>query len=66
MIRILLPLGILPAILTSIVLFSLTHVLNLLSGQSMEQTVLQIVYALLTRIVLAQLFSELPPTYAIA
>ena len=56
MIKILLPLGMLPAILTSSVLFSLTHILNLLSGQSMGQTVLQLVYALLIGIVLAQLF----------
>lgn len=56
MIKILLPLGIVPAIVTSSLLFSLTHVLNLLSGQSMGQTVLQIVYALLMGIVLAQLF----------
>lgn len=56
MIKILLPLGILPTILTSSVLFSLTHFLNLLSGQSVGQTVLQLVYALLTGIVLAQLF----------
>lgn len=55
-IKILLPLGILPAILTSSLLFSLTHFLNLLSGQSMGQTVLQLVYALLIGIVLAQLF----------
>ncbi|HJF32174.1 MAG TPA: CPBP family intramembrane metalloprotease [Sporosarcina psychrophila] len=56
MIKILLPLGIVPAILTSSLLFSLTHVLNLLSGQSIGQTVLQLVYAFLIGIVLAQLF----------
>lgn len=56
MIKILLPLGILPAILTSSTLFSVTHMLNLLSGQSMGQTGLQLVYSLLIGIVLAQLF----------
>lgn len=56
MIKILLPLGILPAILTSSILFSVTHMLNLLSGQSIGQTGLQLVYSLLIGIVLAQLF----------
>lgn len=59
MIKILLPLGILPAILTSSILFSVTHMLNLLSGQSMGQTVLQLVYSLLIGIVLAQLFIKM-------
>lgn len=63
MIKILLPLGIIPAILTSSVLFSLTHILNLLSGQSMGQTILQLVYALLTGIVLAQLFIKIGSIY---
>ena len=56
MIKILLPLGIVPAIVTSSLLFSLTHVLNLLSGQSAGQMMLQLVYALLIGVVLAQLF----------
>lgn len=56
MIKILLPLGIVPAILTTSILFSLTHILNLLSGQGIGQTVLQLIYALLIGIVLAQLF----------
>lgn len=55
-IKILLPIGVVPAILTSSILFSFTHILNLLSGQSAEQMVLQLVYALLIGIVLAQLF----------
>ena len=56
MIKILLPLGILPAILTSSILFSVTHMLNLLSGQSLGQTGLQLAYSFLIGIVLAQLF----------
>ncbi|AWE07391.1 CPBP family intramembrane metalloprotease [Lysinibacillus sp. 2017] len=56
MIKILLPLGILPAILTSSILFSVTHMLNLLSGQSIGQMGLQLIYSLLIGIVLAQLF----------
>ena len=55
MIKILLPLGMLPAILTSSILFSVTHMLNLLSGQSLEQTGLQLVYSLLIGIMLAHL-----------
>ncbi|MEK5206741.1 CPBP family intramembrane glutamic endopeptidase [Psychrobacillus sp. FSL H8-0510] len=56
MIKILLPRGILPAILTSSILFSVTHMLNLLSGQSLGQTGLQLAYSFLIGIVLAQLF----------
>ena len=56
MVKILLPLGILPAILTSSILFSVTHMLNLLSGQSIGQTGLQLAYSFLIGIVLAQLF----------
>ena len=56
MIKILLPLGMHSAILTSSILFSVTHMLNLLSGQSLGQTGLQLIYSLLIGIVLAQLF----------
>ncbi|AKG37166.1 CPBP family intramembrane glutamic endopeptidase [Paenibacillus durus] len=45
--NILLPKGVKAAVITSSLLFSITHVLNALSGQSAIQTVLQIVYALL-------------------
>lgn len=43
------------AVITSSVLFSVTHVLNMLSGQSAEDTVVQLVYALLTGAALALL-----------
>ncbi|WP_025688141.1 CPBP family intramembrane glutamic endopeptidase [Paenibacillus zanthoxyli] len=45
--NILLPKGVKTAVITSSLLFSITHVLNALSGQSAVQTALQIVYALL-------------------
>lgn len=56
MIKILLPLGNLKAILLSSLLFSFAHILNLLSGQSINETGLQLIYSLLIGIVLAQLF----------
>ncbi|MDR9852578.1 CPBP family intramembrane glutamic endopeptidase [Paenibacillus sp. VCA1] len=43
------------AVITSSLLFSVTHVLNMLSGQSAEDTVVQLVYALLTGAALALL-----------
>ncbi|MWV45605.1 CPBP family intramembrane metalloprotease [Paenibacillus sp. HJL G12] len=43
------------AVITSSLLFSVTHVLNMLSGQSVEDTVVQLVYALLTGAALALL-----------
>jgi hypothetical protein len=43
----LLPKGVKTAVITSALLFSLTHILNLLSGQNLTETLLQIVYALL-------------------
>lgn len=51
----LLPKGIKTAVITSSILFAITHVLNVLSGQDAFQTVLQIVYALLIGTVLALL-----------
>ncbi|MGC6590104.1 lysostaphin resistance A-like protein [Paenibacillus sp. Dod16] len=51
----LLPKGIPTAVITSSTLFAVTHVLNVLSGQDIFQTVLQIVYALLIGAVLALL-----------
>ncbi|MBE1553176.1 CPBP family intramembrane glutamic endopeptidase [Sporosarcina limicola] len=54
-VHILVPKGIVTAIITSSLLFSLSHILNSLSGQSIEQTLLQVAYALLLGIVLAQL-----------
>ncbi|MBN3524985.1 CPBP family intramembrane glutamic endopeptidase [Paenibacillus apiarius] len=53
--HILLPKGIAPAVIASSILFSLTHVLNMLSGQDMARTILQLVYALLVGAVLALL-----------
>lgn len=35
------------AVVTSSVLFSITHIINALSGQSMADTILQLIYALL-------------------
>ncbi|MFC3749327.1 CPBP family intramembrane glutamic endopeptidase [Paenibacillus sp. GCM10012306] len=43
------------AVVTSSILFSITHILNALSGQNLTQTLLQIVYALLIGTVLALL-----------
>lgn len=51
----LLPKGIKTAVITSSILFAVTHVLNVLSGQDAFQTILQIVYALLIGAVLALL-----------
>ncbi|WP_144509318.1 CPBP family intramembrane glutamic endopeptidase [Bacillus sp. FJAT-22090] len=56
MVKLLLPLGNFSAILISSALFSFSHILNLLSGQGIWQTGLQLIYALLIGIVLAQLF----------
>lgn len=53
--HILLPKGIAPAVITSSILFSLTHALNMLSGQDIARTILQLVYALLVGAVLALL-----------
>lgn len=47
--------GITVAVVTSSLLFSVTHVLNILSGQSAEDTVVQLIYALLTGAALALL-----------
>lgn len=51
----LLPKGMKTAVITSSILFAVTHVLNVLSGQDAFQTILQIVYALLIGAVLALL-----------
>ncbi|ULO07217.1 CPBP family intramembrane metalloprotease [Paenibacillus sp. 19GGS1-52] len=47
--------GVKPAVVTSTILFSVTHVLNAMSGQDTAQTILQVVYALLLGAVLALL-----------
>ncbi|WP_426254381.1 CPBP family intramembrane glutamic endopeptidase [Paenibacillus pabuli] len=43
------------AVVTSSVLFSITHIMNALSGQSMADTILQLIYALLLGAALALL-----------
>ncbi|NGM85087.1 CPBP family intramembrane metalloprotease [Paenibacillus sp. 7124] len=53
--NILLPKGVKTAVLTSSILFAVTHILRVLSGQSALQTVLLIVYALLIGCALALL-----------
>ncbi|TYP68077.1 CPBP family intramembrane glutamic endopeptidase [Paenibacillus methanolicus] len=53
--NILLPKGAVTAVVASSVLFSITHMLNLLSGQSIGQTILQLAYSLLVGLALALL-----------
>lgn len=53
--KILLPKGALTAVITSSILFSITHLLNALSGTDMTQILLQLAYALLIGLVLALL-----------
>ncbi|WP_233569830.1 CPBP family intramembrane glutamic endopeptidase [Falsibacillus albus] len=55
MLNILISKGFRFAVLTSSVLFGLTHSLQLLGGQSLEQTILQIMYAFFTGLVLSLL-----------
>lgn len=55
MLNILLPKGIMPAVLTSSFLFAITHSLQLLGGQSLETTILQITYAFFIGMVLSLL-----------
>lgn len=47
--------GVVTAVVVSSILFSITHILNVLSGQSLPYTILQIVYALLVGFALALL-----------
>lgn len=55
MLNILLPKGIRAAVLTSSLLFAITHSLQLLGGQSLETTILQISYAFFIGMVLSLL-----------
>jgi membrane protease YdiL (CAAX protease family) len=55
MLNILLPKGIRSAVLTSSLLFAITHSLQLLGGQSLETTILQITYAFFIGMVLSLL-----------
>ncbi|WP_438433805.1 lysostaphin resistance A-like protein [Gorillibacterium sp. sgz500922] len=54
--NLLLPRGVRTAVLGSALLFSLTHLLNLVGGQSLPATLLQLAYALLVGLALALLF----------
>ncbi|MCM0623735.1 CPBP family intramembrane metalloprotease [Lysinibacillus sp. OL1_EC] len=58
MLRMLLAKGAFSAVWISSILFGVTHALQLLDGQSLEDTILQIIYALLVGLVLALLVLE--------
>lgn len=58
MLRMLLAKGPLTAVWVSSFLFSVTHALQLLGGQSLEDTVIQIIYALLVGLVLSLLILD--------
>lgn len=55
MLRMLMTIGVKKAVVISSLLFGMTHALQLMSGQSVEDTVLQILYAILVGAVLALL-----------
>lgn len=55
MLRMLLAKGPITAVWVSSLLFSITHALQLFGGQSLEDTVIQIIYALLVGLVLSLL-----------
>lgn len=57
--KILLKKGTAVAVITSSILFAVTHILNALSGQNLADTLLQIVYALLVGLVLALLMVKM-------
>lgn len=58
MLRMLLAKGAFTAVLISSLLFGITHSLQLLGGQSLEDTIIQIVYALLVGLVLSLLILD--------
>jgi len=58
MLRVLLAKGAFTAVLITSVLFGVTHALQLLGGQSLEDTVIQIIYALLVGLVLSLLIID--------
>lgn len=58
MLRMLLTKGVATAVLVSSILFGVTHDLQLLGGQSLEDTILQIIYALLVGLVLSLLIGR--------
>ncbi|NRD77089.1 CPBP family intramembrane metalloprotease [Bacillus sp. BRMEA1] len=55
MLRILLPKGVKKAVILSSFLFGITHLLQLIGGQSIEATILQIIYAFLVGLALSML-----------
>lgn len=58
MLRMLLTKGVATAVWVSSILFGVTHALQLLGGQSLEDTILQIIYALLVGLVLSLLIGR--------
>ena len=58
MLRMLLTKGVATAVWVSSILFGVTHALQLLGGQSLEDTILQIIYALLVGLVLSLLILD--------
>jgi len=58
LLHILLPKGNLTAVWISSILFAVTHALQLIGGQSVEDTIIQIIYALLVGLVLALLIVD--------
>ncbi len=58
MLRILLTKGAFTAVWISSILFAVTHALQLLGGQSVEDTIIQIIYALLVGLVLSLLILD--------
>lgn len=58
MLRMLLTKGVATAVWVSSILFGVTHALQLLGGQSLEDTIIQIIYALLVGLVLSLLILD--------
>lgn len=58
LLRMLLPKGTFTAVWISSILFGVTHALQLIGGQSIEDTIIQIVYALLVGLVLSLLIMD--------
>ncbi|MFJ7667567.1 CPBP family intramembrane glutamic endopeptidase [Lysinibacillus sp. NPDC097195] len=58
LLRMLLPKGTFTAVWISSILFGMTHTLQLIGGQSVEDTIIQIIYALLVGLVLSLLIID--------
>ncbi len=58
LLRMLLPKGTFVAVWISSILFGITHALQLIGGQSIEDTIIQIIYALLVGLVLSLLIID--------